>query len=162
MIILGVMGIVVLYGAFDFLMPVSKVKPSANMTQKTAELNAFVTELTASLGKDTPKNLGTLIFSRAEKEWVQDPFLDNKSFRAWTQAKTTTKEPVAVAPPKIEFVYTGYIEVGKKRMAIINGSEYPEGENLDIKGYVLRSVSPTGVVIENRGIGATLNVPLQE
>ena len=64
--------------------------------------------------------------------------------------------------PKIEFVYTGYLEVGRKRMAIINGMEYREGEALDIKGFVLKSVSPTKVVIENRGIGATLNVPLQE
>jgi hypothetical protein len=161
MIILGVMGIAVLYGAYTFLMPVSKKNPAVDITQKTAELNTFMTELTASLGKDTSKNLETLIFSRAEKEWAQDPFLGAKAFKAWTQAKAADKEPV-VAAPKIEFVYSGYLEVGQKRMAIINGVEYPEGENLDIKGYVLKSVSPAGVVIENRGIGATVNVPLQE
>ena len=66
------------------------------------------------------------------------------------------------AAPKIEFVYSGYLEVDRKRMAIINGMEYREGEGLDIKGYVLKSVSPSSVVIENRGTGATINVPLQE
>jgi type II secretory pathway component PulC len=40
--------------------------------------------------------------------------------------------------------------------------EYREGASLDTKGYVLKSVSPSRVVIENRGIGATVNVPLLE
>ena len=47
-------------------------------------------------------------------------------------------------------------------LAIINGIEYSEGESLDVKGYVLKSASPTKVVIENRGTGATVNVPLPE
>ena len=160
MIILGVMAIAVLYAAFVYLAPQKKI-PGADMAQKTAELKTFVTDLTAGLGKDSSKNLGTLIFSRAEREWTQDPFLDSRAYKSWTQAKVTAKEAGAAAP-KIEFVYTGYIEVDRKRMAIINGMEYREGEGLDTKGYVLKSVSPSNVVIENRGIGATVNVPLLE
>jgi len=91
MIILGVMAIAVLYAAVDFLAP--KKKASApDMTQKTAELSAFVTDLTAGLDKDTTKNLNALIFSRAEKEWTHDPFLDAKSYRAWSKARETVKE----------------------------------------------------------------------
>ena len=160
MIILGVMAIVILYAAFDYLAPQKKI-PGGDMAQKTAELKTFVTDLTAGLGKDSSKNLGTLIFSRAEREWTQDPFLDSRAYKSWTQAKAADKEPV-VAAPKIEFVYSGYLEVDRKRMAIINGMEYREGEGLDTKGYVLKSVSPSSVVIENRGIGATVNVPLLE
>ena len=158
MIILGVMGIVVVYAAFDFLAP--KKKSSApDMAQNTAELSTFVTDLTAGLGQDTTKNLNALIFSRAEKEWTQDPFLDAKSYRAWSTAKAPVK---VTGAPKSEFVYSGYLGTGRKRMAIINGIEYSEGESLDVKGYVLKSVSPTGVIIENRGTGATVNVPLPE
>lgn len=160
MIILGAMAIAVLYAAFDYLTPKKKVS-GMDMTQKNAELQTFVTDLTAGLGKDTSKNLGALIFSRAEREWAQDPFLDGKSYKSWTQVKVTAKEADATAP-KIEFVYSGYLEVDRKRMAIINGMEYSEGEGLDAKGYVLKSVSPSSVVIENRGIGATINVPLLE
>lgn len=160
MIILGVMAIVILYAAFDYLAPRRKI-PGVDMAQKTAELKTFVTDLTAGMGKDSSKNLGTLIFSRAEKEWTQDPFLDSRAYKSWTQVKVTAKEAGAAAP-KIEFVYSGYLEVDRKRMAIINGMEYREGEGLDTKGYVLKSVSPSSVVIENRGIGATVNVPLLE
>jgi hypothetical protein len=156
MIILGVMAIVVCYAAFDFLTP-KKRSSAPDMAQKTAELSTFVTDLTAGLGKDTTKNLNTLIFSRAEKEWTQDPFLDAKSFKAWSTAKAPVK-----GAAKSEFVYSGYLDTGRKRMAIINGIEYSEGESLDVKGYVLKSASPTKVVIENRGTGATVNVPLPE
>jgi hypothetical protein len=47
-------------------------------------------------------------------------------------------------------------------MAIINGMEYREGEELDVKGFVLKSVSPARVVIENRSTRAVQTIPLQE
>jgi hypothetical protein len=163
MIILGLMAIAVFYAAFDFLAP-KKKSSTPDMARKTAELSTFVTDLAAGLGKDTTKNLNTLIFSRAEKEWAQDPFLDAKSYRAWSAAKAPIKKngAGAAAAPKSEFVYSGYLDTGRKRMAIINGIEYSEGENLEVKGYALKSASPTKAVIENRGTGATVNVPLLE
>jgi hypothetical protein len=161
MIILGVTAVAILYAAFDYLTPKKKI-PGMDTAQKTAELQTFVNDLTAGLGKDSSKNLGALIFSRAEKEWTQDPFLDGKAYKSWTQVKVATAKETEAAAPKVEFIYSGYIEVNRKRMAIINGMEYGEGDGLDTKGYVLQSVSPSSVVIENRGIGATVNVPLQE
>ena len=157
------MAIVILYAAVDFLTPARKTS-ATNLKQKQDELNTFVATMTATLGKNAPKNLGPLIFSRAEREWTQDPFLDEKSHRSWVQAKTTMKEKekVAIAAPKVEFTYSGYIEVGGKRMAIVNGNEYKEGEALDINGYVLTSVSPARVVIVNRATKAEQNVSLQE
>jgi len=159
-IILGLMAIAILYAAFDYLAP-NKKNQGEDMGQKTAELNTFVTDLTAGLGKDISKNLDVLVFSRAEKEWTQDPFLDGKAYKLWTEAKVPAKETLAAAP-KIEIAYTGYLEVGQKRMAIINGVEYREGEALDIKGFVLKTVSPTRVAIENRATMTLLNVPMQE
>ncbi len=162
-IIFGIMTIAILYAAADFL-TAKKMNPAVGLKQKQEELNTFVATMTATLGKNIPKNLGPLIFSRAERAWTQDPFLDEKSHRSWIQAKTAVKEKekVAIAAPKIEFTYTGCIEVGGKRMAIVNGNEYKEGEALDIKGYVLASVSPASVVIVNRATGAEQKVSLQE
>ena len=162
MIILGVMAIAVLYAAFEFLAP-KKESVGRNIVQKTAEINTFVTGLTAGLGKDTTKSLNALVFSRAEKEWTQDPFLDTKSLRALSKSRELAKVTAVPAPaPKIEFTYTGYIEADRKRMAVINDMEYREGEELDIKGYVLKSISPANVVIENRATGTELTVSLQE
>ncbi len=159
-IIIGVMGIVILFAAADFLLP-KKKQATIDVKQKKQELNTLVTALSAGMGAGAAKNANPLILNRAEKEWTQDPFLDSKSFRAWVQPKEkAAKEEVPA--PKIEFAYTGYLEINRKRMAIINGIEYKEGEALDIKGYSLRTVSPEKVVIENRATRATLTVPLLE
>jgi hypothetical protein len=131
------------------------------MEQKTAELNQFVAGLNAGLDKEWMKNVGALIFSRAERSWTQDPFLDSRSYKAWLKAKEAAKV-VPIPPPKINFVFSGYIELGQKKMAIINGIEYREGDLLEIEGYVLKSVNSTRAVIENRKTGVTENVPLQD
>ncbi len=159
-IIMGLLAIVLLYAAFDHLMS-SKKGQGEDMGRKTAELNTFVTDITAGVGKNLSNNLGVLVFSRAEKEWTQDPFLDGKAYKSWTEAKMPAKERLAAAP-KIEIAYTGYLEVGRTRMAIVNGVEYREGEALDIKGFVLKTVSPTSIAVENRATRTLLNVPLQE
>lgn len=174
-IIFGVMGIVLLYAAVDLLMP--KKKSSAiDAKQKTEELNTFVTTLSAGIGKEAAKGIGSpLLFSRAEKEWPKDPFLGENSLKGWIKAKEpprrepSPREPPQKAPskegaaaPQAEFHYAGYIEVGQKRMAVINGIEYREGETLDDRGFVLKSVSPASVVIVNQTTKATLTVSLQE
>lgn len=162
MIILGAMAIAILYAAVDYLV-LQRKGPEADAKLNTAELNTFVTDLTASVGKAASQNFDALILNRAEKEWAQDPFLDRKAYRSWTEVKVKSSAKKAdLVPPPVAFVYSGYIASDPQRMAIINGSEYREGEALDIVGFVLRSVSPTRVVIENRKTGATLNVPLQE
>ena len=164
-IILGVMAIAILYAAFEFLYPKAKTSPAVSqqkvVEQRTADLNKFVADLNASLDRDWMKNVGTLIFSRAESPWRQDPFLDGRSHKAWLKLKETAKE-VKAPPPKIDFFYSGFIELGQKRMGIINGIEYREGQPLEIKGYVLKSLNAERAIIENSSTGATENIPLQD
>jgi hypothetical protein len=159
MIILAVMVIVVIVGAYNFLTTKKKGAP-VDLAQKTSDLRTFVTGLTTGIGAE--KDATALIFSRAEKEWTQDPFLDSQSQKAWAKTRVAAQTVAGIGDKKIEFVYSGYLGSGKRTMAVINGVEYKEGEALDISGFVLRSVSPARVVIENRGSGASLNIPMQD
>jgi hypothetical protein len=158
-VIIGIMGIAILYGVVDFLMP-KKKDFTFDVKLKTEELNKFVTTVSESMGKDLPQSADPVIFSRAEKEWAGDPFLDERSFRTWAHDRQQVKE--AVTAPKVEFIYSGYFEADGKRIAIINGIEYREGEALDVRGFVLKNVSPAMVVIENRTTRVVLNIPLQD
>jgi hypothetical protein len=163
-IILGVMVVAILYAAFDYLSLRRKHSTSgaSQMTsdQHSADLNKFVAALNASVAKDSAGMI-TLVLSRAERPWQKDPFLGSRTFKAWTQSKAPVKA-AASGLPKSEFTYSGYLEAGKKRMAIINGMEYREGEALEKKEFVLKSFTPERAVIENRGNGATLTVSMQE
>jgi type II secretory pathway component PulC len=159
MIILGVMVIVILFGAYSLLSGKKKAAP-VGLAQRTADLKTFVAGLTTGAG--TGKDATALIFSRAEKEWTQDPFLDIKSQNAWAQARIAPQAAAGAIEKKIDFVYSGYLGSGKRSMAVINGMEYKPGEALEVTGFVLRSISPARVVIENRGTGALLNIPMQD
>jgi type II secretory pathway component PulC len=159
MIILAVMVIAILYGAYELFLTKKKGAP-VDLAQKTSDLKTFVTGLTTGIGAE--KDATALIFSRAEKEWTQDPFLDSQSQKAWAQTRVAAQATAGISDKKIEFVYSGFLGSGKKSLAVINGVEYKEGESLDTAGFVLRSASPARVVIENRGSGAMLNIPMQD
>ena len=102
-IILVVMAIAILYAAFEFLSPKSKRTPTVTtqkaMEQKKAELDQFVAGLNAGLDKEWMKNVGALIFSRAERPWTQDPFLESGPYNAWLKANEAAK-----AAPKFPIV----------------------------------------------------------
>ena len=60
-------------------------------------------------------------------------------------------------------VYNGFIELGSKRLAIINGQEYEAGDKLSPGGFTIKSILPTRVVIVSaQGEGAPIVLPLQE
>lgn len=161
-IILGVMAIAIIFAAFIYLSPQKKSSESVDTAQKTADLNTFVSTLSGAIKEDTMKNPGTLILARAEKDWARDPFLSGRDLVKWNETKARKAKEESAAVAKIDFVYSGFFEVRGNKIAIINGIEYKEGDALDVKGYMLKSISPEKVVIENRGIGAKLTVPMLE
>lgn len=162
LIILGVMVIVIAFGAYEFFSSKKKAAQPDMTAQKTAELNTFVASLNADLGKGGATSASDTIYLHAAKEWQQDPFVDSSAYNAWAKISATAKGGPAAVPQKAEFAYNGYLMAGKQKIAVINGMEYKEGEALDIRGFVLKSISPEWVVIENRGTRAMLNIPLQD
>jgi hypothetical protein len=47
-----------------------------------------------------------------------------------------------------EIVYSGYIKVGQKVYAVINGVEYARGDELAEGGYVVQGIEKTSVLLE--------------
>ena len=43
--------------------------------------------------------------------------------------------------------YTGFMQMGDKKFAIIDGFEYAVGDELEQGGFVVRSINPRQVVI---------------
>lgn len=71
------------------------------------------------------------------------------------------EQPLTADEP-VDFRYTGYLEIGGKRLAIINGKEYAEGDALDRKGFVLKRATPESVVIEAGPDARQVLVPYSE
>ncbi|OIO00504.1 MAG: hypothetical protein AUJ49_09820 [Desulfovibrionaceae bacterium CG1_02_65_16] len=69
-------------------------------------------------------------------------------------------------PAGEELVYSGYIKVGLKVFAVINGIEYACGDKLADGGYVLQAIEKNAVLLErtdgSSGRKYTKRVPLVE
>jgi len=160
-IILIVMVVAILYAAYDFLIAPRTKKDMVDTGKKTAELETFMAEVTANMPKGSLSASDAYKISRAEAEWMRDPFFERKTFREWAKSKEPAKTGGGTAQ-KMIFNYAGYLKVKDKKMAIINGVEYSPGESLELEGYVLKDVYQNKVIIINQKNGAKLDVPLQE
>ncbi|SDB34494.1 hypothetical protein SAMN05660653_01662 [Desulfonatronum thiosulfatophilum] len=82
----------------------------------------------------------TGLLSQIATPWISDPFL--------VPAVGTAAEQKADAYQDQDlFTYTGYIEVGPIRVAIINGKERFVGDELEHPGYRVLQITPFQVVI---------------
>lgn len=156
-IILVIAALFVLYAVYEYLIagPASKkVKTSAD----PAEINTFVSELTSNLIKDNLAAVDAYILGRAEADWQKNPFWERESYKAWAAREGAAGGSGASA----KIIYSGYVDSGNKKMAVINGLEYRIGEQLEMEGYVLKSITPSKVLIVNKNTGSEVEVSIQE
>ncbi|MCX7634225.1 MAG: hypothetical protein N2Z74_00585, partial [Syntrophales bacterium] len=88
--------------------------------------------------------------------------LDPKMYQVLKKLKEPSQFATTGKTPKNDFTYTGYIEADKVKVAVINGVEYREGEELDVKGFFVKNIGKGRVLIENRVTGVVKKIPLEE
>jgi len=143
-IILAVMGIVILYGAYSFFFDSSsgssKQKPNVSKKEELARIDALVTTASVTLKESKISPVDSYILEYAQKEWANDPFYTGD---------TSEKEKKNEAEVK-NFFYTGFVEHEGAKLAIINGVDYRIGDSLETPGFTLVSIDPFEVVIEDK------------
>ena len=158
-IIVGLAAVALAYGAIELLLPRANVAPVATQPQSLEGLNAFITKVADATRVGTAE-AGAIVIQKAEAAWKQDPFLEIQKAKP---PDPTPKPPPGGAPRLPNLVYNGFIELGSKRLAIINGQEYEAGDKLSPGGFTIKSILPTRVVIVSaQGEGAPIVLPLQE
>jgi hypothetical protein len=157
-IILGVAALALGYGAIELLMPRTETDPFQK-TQATENVTAFVAkvaEATQGIGGES----AAMMVRKAESTWTQDPFAKIPKPTLTVEA-AKPERPERLPPP--DLFYTGYIEAGGMRLAIINGQEYTTGDTVDPGGFTLKSILPTRVTLVSAAWGtAPLVLPLKD
>ena len=148
-IIVGLMLLTVVYGVYTvFFEGKGSVEPVAAMssTQELENLNTFIAKIIdatkASLSEED-----LYIIQRAETEWKQDPLISVNLTNKPESEIEKSKEITKVSIPDLKVSYTGFMQMGDKMLAIINGMEYSAGDPLEQGDYVVRSITPSQVVI---------------
>ena len=156
-IIVGLAALALGYGAMELLLPRAKVA-SVSQPQSLEGLNAFITKVADATRVGTAE-AGAIVIQKAEAAWKQDPFLEIQKAKAVKPPDKPTTETARLP----NLVYNGFMELGSKRLAIINGQEYEAGDKLSPGGFTIKSILPTRVVLVSaQGEGAPIVLPLQE
>jgi len=152
-IIVFVMVLAIGFGVYNLFIASPSKRGRIETGKKLTDLDKLVASVTEELNKADLTEAEAFIIARAEAEWVRDPFFERGLF--------VTPELAAQAEEVI-FTYTGYMEMGKKRLAVINGLEYQTGEELELGGYVVQSIHPDMVVIKSKGKQRLITVPFEQ
>jgi hypothetical protein len=156
-IIVGLAALALGYGAMEILLPRAKVAP-VSQPQSLEGLNVFITKVADATRVGTAE-AGAIVIQKAEAAWKQDPFLEIQKAKAVKPPDKPTTETARLP----NLVYNGFMELGSKRLAIINGQEYEAGDKLNPGGFTIKSILPTRVVLVSaQGEGAPIVLPLQE
>lgn len=158
-ILLSLMLIVIIYGIYNFTGRSSKPDKGADKTP--GDVKSLVANITAASAAGLSSELDSNIAARAETKWQNDPFYGKKLYKGWASLNKSAEK--AEAPEqKVYFNYTGYMELGNKKIAIINNAEYERGERLESERYILKSISRSNIVIEDKLGNKEFDIPLQE
>jgi hypothetical protein len=146
-IIVGLMVAAILYGGYTYLFSGSGGGQKKVFGEPQVAVNEFVADLAKRVqGADTTVT-DAEILSKSSAQWRKDPFLVIE--KSGDSEEGAAKEPEIIGHGELtgSFKYSGYMEMGKNKLAIINGREYQEGDQLDIQGTVLKKISSGDVHI---------------
>ena len=137
-------------------------KPTTISASKELEnLNAFILKV-AEASKAGLSKGDKYIIQRAETEWKQDPLI-SADLTDRPQDELNQQQAAREVDPRLKVSYTGFMQMGDKKFAIINGIEYASGDELEQGGFVVRKITPSQVVIVTTGrIKKSIIFPLEE
>jgi phosphatidylserine decarboxylase len=138
-IIIGVMLFSILFALVYFLTPSLTGREEKTGDQYSGS-EKIIQEIGAELKKVAASPNENYIITRAEAAWAKDPFY-----------RKIQPAPVKAAAGSQEIVYSGFVDMGEKKLAVVNGSTYQVGDKLDFGGsFYLKSVEPSRVVIVDK------------
>jgi hypothetical protein len=150
-ILLACMGAVGVAAAAVLLWPSS---PAQQNQVKLEEVSKGAQALAASMGRLKLSKVENYILSRAAQPWTVDPF--------YPQPLDTGGKGGGGGQAAPAFVYSGFIDAGTRKLAVINGTEYQAGEQLESGGYEVVDITADQVVLEEIGKKSRIAVPYQD
>jgi len=151
------MVLAVVYGVYImfFESPPKTNTFTAGGDRELEALNTFITKV-ADKTKSGLSKKQAYVLNKAQTAWKQDPLLQLEA-----QKVEVDTGPAPVLDARVK--YTGFLQMGKTRLAIISGMEYEAGERLEPGGFIIRRILPDHVVVAPPGKKKkTMILPMEE
>lgn len=139
----------VLYGVYDYFLASLPTPVGIGGGENTERIDTLITDASKVLEEGDGHSAYAALITGAEADWERDSFY----------VDTPSTIGASYMPP---VAYTGYLEIGGKRMAVIDGVGYEAGDDLETGGYRVKRIGPSAVMIEEKKTGRGITVPLLE
>lgn len=161
-IIVSIMAVTVLLGGYLYFGPVSTGGRHNVEKQLDGPALDFAQKVVQKLKEDTSLTKELFAIRSAERKWEKDPFLPTDTLLSDTQQRKVPDGATVTEGTQPAMAYTGFIEVGAQRLAIINGIEYAQGETIGDRDQYVRRIYPHQVEIGKRNEPGVLILKLME
>ncbi len=164
-IVLAILAILGYAGSFlfsgDSEKPAKGQKQEASVSKgdRLEEIKQSIADTKKEVDEAKPSDLSVYVVANSGRAFPADPFYFRTEAVEMSPEESISEERVG---PSIELTYTGFIEIGTTRMAIVNDLEYEVGDDVAGTGFLLRSVRPDWVEIESREGKYFLRIPFVE
>lgn len=149
-IIVSIMAATVLLGGYLYWGPVTTVDRQGVEKKSDSQALEFARKVIQKLKADTALTKDLFTIRSAERQWEKDPFLPTDTLLSDTQQREVPDNATVSTGTQPNLVYSGFLEAGTQRLAIINGMAYASGEAIDSDGHFLRRIQPHQVEIGKR------------
>jgi hypothetical protein len=155
-IIVFLMVLSLVYGFYVFFLEGPVKRQQTNTTTSKLELiNKFIIDI-ADEAKDGLTEIDAYIIENISAKWTKDPLLNTRDPNPYIEVSQKTPEILK------GITYSGYLQMGSRNLAIINGTEYEAGEELEKGGFTVGKIYPNRVIIVLRGGKVKHAIPLEE
>jgi len=161
-IIVAVMILTVIYGAYNFFIasPSKDAKQNVVVADiksnvESGKRNKLIKDISSVVKENETVKVRKYVAKRAEEDWGDDPFASSRIVAG-------TVAVAAGAEKELRFTYSGYLEIGKKKIAVINGVDYQRGDELEVGDFRVVRIYPSKVLLVDARKGKTITVPFIE
>jgi hypothetical protein len=164
-IIIGLVILAILYGLFELLRQPAKEEAYTGLREDNKALNELVAGIDLIIKGEGLTQAEQYILASAQDEWPQDPFSDVPLDMLEGHEKGDIEEEIAemqISEAGPSFTYSGFLVMGAKRIAIIDGQEYEKGDELKSGLYTVQDIDPEKVSIRDNKASRVIIVPIRE
>ena len=149
---LAILGVLYVGGRYLFF---NSGNDTAGLETEKDSAYGLVMEVAQRIARYNLTDMEQKVLEKAQMPWPDQPFITEPASAGATEPSDTSVLPAAASD---DYRFTGYLEIGNKRLAIINGEEYETGDRLTESNAAVRSISPEQVLLTDAE-GRTLSVP---
>lgn len=141
----------VIFGGYMFLFKDKKTAgKKETVTAAEPSVDTFVADQLRILNQYSVQEGEKNVLKKSEYEWRTDPFASPKLMELLEKGLGVKTDPEEQIPREEEqILYYGYIKLGKKFLAIINGMEYETGDTIKGTQYKILSASIDAVTLRS-------------